>query len=226
MPEGCRFRPRCPYAAEKCLPTRRCARCAPGSRRPVTSPPGPSGRPSRPRTPSERRAMSQVLMEVSDLAVHFKARPRRGARARRRLARVAAGRDPRRGGRVGLRKVHAGARDARHWSSRRPARCRWTGKPISGRGSAARASPAGPDDLPGPLPDAESAPAGEDDRRRAARRPGGAEGRARRPRPARAWRTSAWTAERFLDRGIRTSSRAASASAWRSPRRSCSSPRG
>ena len=45
LPEGCRFRPRCPYAAEHCLArTRRCARSAPGTRRRVTSRRGASGR--------------------------------------------------------------------------------------------------------------------------------------------------------------------------------------
>ena len=73
MPEGCRFRPRCPYAAERCLadPALRevgpaqAAAChfAPWTEWPELS---PSAR--------ERRAMTDTLMEVRDLEVQFKAR--------------------------------------------------------------------------------------------------------------------------------------------------------
>ena len=47
MPEGCRFRPRCPYAAERCLADPPLRQVAPGHVRPVTSRRGVSGRASR-----------------------------------------------------------------------------------------------------------------------------------------------------------------------------------
>ena len=47
-PGGCRFHPRCPYSAERCLTSiRSCARSDPARAPPAITPPGPSGRRSR-----------------------------------------------------------------------------------------------------------------------------------------------------------------------------------
>ena len=165
-------------------------------------------------------------MEVRDLAVQFRVRGATRPGARRRLARVAPRRDPRRRRRVGLRQVDAGAGDARPARARRPARSRSTASAVDGQARPRRAAPARADDLPGPLPDAQPAPAGGGDRRRAAawsRASPAAEHEARVRRRARGRRAGS----RALPRAAtRTSSPAASASGWRSPRRSCSSPRG
>ena len=111
-------------------------------------------------------------------------------------------------------------------SSRRPARSRSTGSAIDGKGEPARAAPARADDLPGPLPDAEPAPAGA--RRSSPSRcvvQGVPTRRARRAGARARSRTSGSTRS-ASSTATRTSSPAASASAWRSPPRSCSSPTG
>ena len=165
-------------------------------------------------------------MEARDLAVHF--RRRRGRpRVDGVVARVAARRGPRGRRRVGLRQVDARARAARAACPPAGGSVRARRRPtVDGKASLRALRRHGPDDLPGPLPDAEPAPAG-----------------ARRSSPSR-WSCRAWRrpstrrgCERALeDVGLdagalrraatRTSSPAASASAWRSRRRSCSSPTG
>ena len=165
MPEGCRFRPRCPYAAERCLsdpPLREVApgqasacHFAPWSEWPAIVTPPPRG----------SRMSRRPLMEVRDLAVQFKAR---GGVARALdgvSLRVAARRDPRRGGRVGLRQVDPGARDARPAVASAAGAVALDGQAVDGKAEPGRAAPARADDLPGSLPDAEPAPAGGRDRR-------------------------------------------------------------
>ncbi len=107
-------------------------------------------------------------------------------------------------------------------SSRPRARSRSTGSRVERQGRPCRAPQAAADDLPGPLPDAEPAPARADDRRRAARRSGGGQIRARGARSSRRSRTSGSTPSASPS-ATRTSSPAGSASGSRSPRRWCSS---
>ena len=144
--------------------------------------------------------MSEPLMEVRDLAVTFKGAG--GWRARSTASRSTGGR----------------GRSSGSWGSRAAASRPWRGRcsacssrppaelvaarrhRVDGRSDVARAAPAGADDLPGPLPDAEPAPAGALDRRRAA---GGAEGRSQRSTRggcAAPWRTSGSTRSASLDR--------------------------
>ena len=66
-------------------------------------------------------------------AVEFRARGATARAARRRLARVAPGRDPRRRRRVGLRQVDPGAGDARPAADRSPARSCSTARRSAGK---------------------------------------------------------------------------------------------
>ncbi len=163
MPEGCRFRPRCPYAAERCLqdPPLREVRTGHASAchfAPWSEWPEPAG----PAAPGG--GMSESLMEVRDLAVTFKVR-RGVTRAVDGVSPgVAAGGDLRGRRRVGLREVDPGPRAARPARTRR-GRAGPPRRADRGQGGGGRAAQAGADDLPGPLPDAQSAPAGALDRR-------------------------------------------------------------
>ena len=179
LPAGCRFRPRCPYAAERCGADPALREVAPAQSAACHFAPWTRVARGRGRQPigggcDERRP---ARWRVDDLQVQFRNRGTRRAGARRRLARLAPRRDPRRRRRVGLRQVDAGADAARPAAERPAARSRSTANAVDGRASRARAAPPRADDLPGPLPDAQPAPAGRDDRRRAAGRPG----RRRRP---------------------------------------------
>ena len=99
---------------------------------------------------------------------------------RRRLARVAQGGDVRNRRRVGVRQVDPGPGDAATGGAgRRRDHARRRADRQQGR--PRRVPPPAADDLPGPLPDAQSAAARADDRHRAAQ---GAEGRRRRARAA------------------------------------------
>ena len=226
LPEGCRFTPRCPYAADDVPRGPGAARGAPGrSRPPATSRPGPSGR-RWPRPPSRGRPDDRVADGGARPRACTSARTGRVARAvDGDLARVAARRDPRRGRRVGLRQVHARAGAARAGPARRPGAVASDGARRGRQGGAARAAPARADDLPGPLPDAQPAPAGVDDRGRAAARPGRARAATTTRACAARWRTSGSTRS-ASSTATRTSSPAGSASAWRSPPRWCSSRTG
>ena len=98
---------------------RSCASSARASPRPVTSRRGASGRRARAparRSPHEHRRAADGGPRPRG---PVRGAPRGGASARRRLARVAPGRDPRRGGRVGLRQVDPCPRDARPAAPRR-----------------------------------------------------------------------------------------------------------
>ena len=227
-PAGCRFRPRCPYAAERCRSrTRRCARSRPATPPRATSRPGPSGpsRPSRRRGRRGRPDERRPLMEVRDLAVEF--RVERGvARARRRrLARVAA----RARSSASSASRAAASRRSRGrcsaWSSRPPARC--------ARRRAGRTARRSLDELRRRVqmifqdpyqtlnPRQRVRTIVAEPLRRAGRRPAASTTSACGARS----RTSG-SSPSASPSATRTSSRAASASGSRSPPRSCSSPTG
>ena len=228
LPQGCRFRPRCPYAQERCLRGPGAAR----GRRPGTSaachfaPWKSWPEVEAPAAAAEARRMTEALMEV--------ARPRRPlqratqgrAGARRRLARVAARRDPRRRRRVRAAASRRSRARCSAWSSRAAGSVALDGDGVDGKADTARAAAPRADDLPGPVPDAESrASACAAIVAEPLRVQGVAAGRARRAGAPGAGRRR--SRSRALPRAAtRTSSPAASASGWRSRRRWCSSPTG
>ena len=223
LPEGCRFRPRCPYAAERCFSDPPLREVSPGQAAACHFAPWTEWPHDRDDHAGGER-MSESLMEVRDLAVEFRGHGARGAGGRRRLARVAARRDPRGGGGVRAAASRRLRGRCSACSSPPPGRWRSTARRLTAR-AAWRAAPARADDLPGPLPDAQPAPAGGRDRHRAAGRPGRGARRARGARAARA-RGRRASSPSASPTATRTSSRAASASGSRSRRPSCSSPRG
>ena len=248
LPSGCSFHPRCPYVrdahrrVEPTLEPRR-RRSRPQGRLPArlrhaqeAVGRAAGGRQARGGAQGRHRGgrgMSDALVEVRDLVKHF---PIRQGLLQRQVGAVravdgvsfdvAARRDARHGGRVGLRQVDHRApaaapdgADQRLDQVRRRGDRRHQGQ--AAEGPAARHA----DDLPGPVLVAEPAQDGRHDHRRAVRHPRPGQGRGRAQAhgpgadgPRRASTPSTTTA-------TRTSSPAASASASASPARSRSSRR-
>ncbi len=225
--EGCRFRPRCPYAAERCLedPALREVAPGPGGGLPLRAVGRVAGA-ARGRDRGGGRMSAATLMEVRDLTRALPRAPDGRARGRRRLARVAARRDPRRGRGVGLRQVDAGARDARAGPARPPGACPPTATPVQRQGDALR-------ELRRRVQMIFQDPYQTlNPRQRVATivaeplRVQGVGGGEHDERVRRALEDVGLDPGALPRAATRTSSPAASASAWRSPPRSCSSPTG
>ena len=164
LPEGCRFRPRCPYAAERCLedPALREVARRPCRRLSLRALGRVAASAARHRV--DRRSDVAMTRAITDGGPRPRGpvpAPAAASRGRSTASRsTGGGRDPRRRRRVRLRQVDAGAGDARPAVEPAGGAVALDGQRDRRQAEPRRAAPAGADDLPGPLPDAQSAPAG------------------------------------------------------------------